>query len=105
MGITHSHDIKLTPKKTPSNCSVVSGVCLQGGHQLLPSLVVGAVGEVVEVVLDGHEQAGQAPAAAQLGGEHHAGDEVVGGRVGRGDGPQQVSVSQAPYPGVAVLAN
>ena len=58
------------------------------GWLLFSFLVVGVVREVVKVVFDGHEQAGEPPAAAQLGGEDHAGDHVVCGRVGRWDSPQ-----------------
>ncbi len=49
---------------------------------LLSFLVVGVVWEVVKVVFDRHEEAGKPPAAAQLGGEDDARDEVVCGRVG-----------------------
>lgn len=56
-------------------------------ERLFYVLVVGVVGEVVEVVFDGHEQAGEPPAAPQLGGEDDTRDQVVCSRVGRWDGP------------------
>lgn len=45
-------------------------------------LVVGVVWEVVKVVFDSHEQAGEPSAATQLGGEDDARDQVVCGWVG-----------------------
>ena len=45
-------------------------------------LVVRVVREVVQVMFDGHEQTGQTPAAPELRGENHAGDEVFGRGVG-----------------------
>lgn len=70
---------------------------------LLYVLVVGVVREIVEVVFDGHEQAGQTSSAAQLGGEDDARDQVVGSRVGRRDGPEQAAVLEAPQACVAIL--
>lgn len=51
-------------------------------------LVVGVVREVVKVMFDSHEQAGEPPAATQLGGEDDAWDQVVRSRVGWWDSPQ-----------------
>lgn len=69
---------------------------LQALEGLFYVLVVGVVGEVVEVMFDGHEQAGESPAAPQLGGEDDTGDQVVCSRMGRWDGPKQVAVFKAP---------
>lgn len=69
---------------------------LKALERLFYVLVVGVVGEVVEVVFDGHEQAGESPAAPQLGGEDDARDQVICSRVGRWDGPKQVAVFKAP---------
>lgn len=68
-------------------------------------LVVGVVWEVVQVMLDGHEQSGEPRAAAQIRGEDHTWDRIVGRWMGRRDGPQQVTILQAPQPCVAVLAH
>lgn len=55
---------------------------LKPGLLLSSFLVVCVVREVVEVVFDGHEEAREPSAAAQLGGEDDARDLVVRGRVG-----------------------
>lgn len=69
---------------------------LKSLERVLYVLVVCVVREIVEVVFDGHEQAGQTSSAAQLGGEDHAWDQVVGSGVGGRDGPEQAAVSEAP---------
>lgn len=54
--------------------------------------LIRVVGEVVEVFFDSHKQTRDPRAATEARGEDHAGDGVVGGRVGRRDGPQKVAV-------------
>lgn len=74
----------------------IQSLPLKSLERLFYVLVVGVVGEVVEVVFDGHEQARESPAAPQLGGEDDARDQVVCSWVGRWDGPKQLAVFKAP---------
>lgn len=64
-----------------------------------------AVGEIVKVLLDGHEQPRRSPEAPKPRREGHTGNVGPGGGVWGGYGSEQVGVVEAPDPGVAVLAH
>lgn len=64
-----------------------------------------AVGEVVEVLLDGQEQPRGAPHAPEPRGEGHAGNVGPGGGMWGGYGSEQVGIAEAPDPRIAVLAH
>lgn len=75
--------IHLAKKYVFSNVTQsISSLFLKASLLLSSVLVVGVVREVVKVMFDSHEQAGEPPAATQLGGEDDAWDQVVRSRVG-----------------------
>lgn len=71
--------------------------------RLLPAEL--AVGEIVKVLLDSHEQPRRSLDASKPRREGHTGNVGLGGGVWGGYGSEQVGIVEAPDSRVAVLAH